>query len=62
MVEQAVAAIDGGKEYQFESIKQKIEAIVDQVVHSKCGDIAAYDPKLGQAWSNDIAEDIVRRA
>ena len=57
-----MAAIDSGKEYQFESIKQKIETIVDQVVHSKCGDIASYDPKLGQAWSNDIAEDIVRRA
>ena len=57
-----MAAIDSGKEYQFESIKQKIETIVDQVVHSKGGDIASYDPKLGQAWSNDIAEDIVRRA
>ena len=49
-------------EYQFESIKPKIEGIIDTVVNQKCKDIVAYDAKQGQTWSNEIAEEIVRRS
>ncbi len=44
MVEKGVEI---GKEFQFESIKQRIEGIVDQVVQQKCADISAYDSKQG---------------
>ena len=56
------AQADATKEYQFESIKAKIEATIDQVVQAKCKDLAQYDPRQGQAWSNDIAEEIVRKS
>ena len=36
MVEAAVMA---GQEYQFDSIKGKVETIIDTVVHQKCNDI-----------------------
>ena len=49
-------------EYQFENIKGKIEQIIDTVVNQKCKDISAYDAKLGQTWSNEIAEEIVRKS
>ena len=49
-------------EYQFDSIKPKIEGIIDTVVNQKCKDIVAYDAKQGQTWSNEIAEEIVRRS
>ncbi len=34
-------------EYQFDSIKSKVESIIDIVVNQKCKDIPAYDAKLG---------------
>ena len=49
-------------EYQFDSIKQRVEGIIDTVVNQKCKDIPAYDAKLGQTWSNEIAEEIVRKS
>jgi hypothetical protein len=49
-------------EYQFDSIKSKIESIIDITVNQKCKDIQAYDAKLGQTWSNEIAEEIVRKS
>jgi hypothetical protein len=49
-------------EYQFDSIKSKIESIIDTTVNQKCKDIPAYDAKLGQTWSNEIAEEIVRKS
>ena len=56
------AAGDPSKDYQFDTIKGRIEGIIDQVVQTKCRDITAYDPRQGQAWSNDIAEDIVKKS
>ncbi len=55
---------DGGaaKEYQFDNIKVKIEGIIDQVVMDKCKNIAQYEPRSGQQWSNEIAEEIVRKS
>ena len=50
------------KEYQFEKIKPEIEKIIDTVVNDKCRNIPQYDPKLGQQWSNEIAEEIVRKS
>ena len=50
------------KDYQFEKIKPEIEKIIDTVVSEKCRNIAQYDPKLGQQWSNEIAEEIVRKS
>ena len=50
------------KDYQFEKIKPEIEKIIDTVVSEKCLKIAQYDPKLGQQWSNEIAEEIVRKS
>ena len=49
------------KEYMFDSIKQKVETVIESVVQSKCKSITAYDPRQGQAWSNEIAEEIVRQ-
>ncbi len=60
MVEAGVVA--AGQEFQFDSIKGKVETIIDTVVHQKCNDIAAYESRMGQAWSNDIAEEIVRQS
>ena len=53
---------EGAKEYQFETIKGKIEQIIDQVVMDKCKNVAQYDPNKGQQQSNEIAEEIVRKA
>ena len=49
-------------EYQFDTIKQPIEKVIDEVVNSKCRNITAYDAKQGQQWSNEIAEEIVRQS
>ena len=54
--------VENNSEYQFDSIKAKIEGIIDQVVNAKCKDITAYDAKQGQGWSNEIAEEIVRKS
>ena len=61
MVESAKQA-EVSKDYQFEKIKPEIEKIIDTVVNEKCLNIGQYDPKLGQQWSNEIAEEIVRKS
>ena len=55
-------ANDATREYQFDTIKARIEGVIDQVVQAKCRDIGNYDAKQGQTWSNEIAEEIVRRS
>ena len=52
----------GAKEYQFDTIKLKVEQIIDKVVADKCKNIAQYEPSKGQQQSNEIAEEIVRGA
>ena len=44
------------KDYQFEKIKPEIVKFINTVVINKCRNIGQYDPKLGQQWSNEIAE------
>ena len=55
------AGVDGGsREYQFETIKVRSEQVIESIVTKKCKDIPHYDPRQGQQWSNEIAEEIVR--
>ena len=62
MVEATTTSEGGSKDYLFENIKVKIEKIIDDSVQLKCSGINSYDPRQGQAWSNEIAEDIVKKA
>lgn len=33
------------RDYQFDSIKEKIENTIDRVVAKKCNNLGAYDPR-----------------
>ena len=33
------------RDYQFDSIKEKIEGTIDNVVHKKCNNLGPYDPR-----------------
>ncbi len=44
----------------FDSLKPRIESIIDQVVLDLCKD-KQYAPTEGQKWSNEVAEEIVKR-
>lgn len=52
----------GSREYQFETIKARIEQVIETTVTNKCRLIPSYDPRSGQTWSNEISEEIVRQS
>ena len=45
---EAKPAEGAAKEYQFETIKGKIEQIIDKVVMDKCKNITQYEAAKGQ--------------